>query len=154
MRFPPPSKNHCSIKTGRRESHDTIPLLFTHTDTELIHVFLEKKILAYVKNNIRAPSLQQILQWAKPLGVTIRDAKVISDRAPFRHTMGQYTKMIYKYNRRCPLNNKEGWGGGGLCVTYSLFCEIRSFVPFPPPLFRPRLRCHGAHKKMAECSSH
>lgn len=59
---------------------------------KLIHVFLllEKKILIYLKQNIRAPSLHQVLKWAKPLGVTNSDARIISDRAPFRHSMGQF----------------------------------------------------------------
>jgi len=52
-------------------------------------MFLEKKIVAYTKNNIRAPSLQQVLQWAKQLGVAGQEARAISDRAPYRHTMGQ-----------------------------------------------------------------
>ncbi len=57
--------------------------------TTLIYIFLEKKIVTYTKNNIRAPSLQQVLRWARQLGVNNQDARAISDRAPYRHTMGQ-----------------------------------------------------------------
>ena len=50
---------------------------------------LEKKVLKYTKENIRSPTLHQILQWAKPLGVHPTEAKAVSDRAPYRHRLGE-----------------------------------------------------------------
>jgi len=55
------------------------------------YFFTEKKIATYCQDNIRTPSLRQILQWSKKLGVTSSDAKAVADRAMYRHTLGTFT---------------------------------------------------------------
>jgi len=52
-------------------------------------IFIEKRIVTYCKENIRAPSLNQVLQWAKKLGVDPAEARNVSDRAPYRHALGK-----------------------------------------------------------------
>lgn len=82
------------------------------------YFFTEKKIATYCQDNIRTPSLRQILQWSKKLGVTSSDAKAVADRAMYRHTLGTFTPPSYSSSKfkkkifskdlaqeRCPIQN-------------------------------------------------
>lgn len=44
----------------------------------------------YVKENLRAPPHRQVLEWAKTLKVDPSEARLISDRTPYRHQLGTH----------------------------------------------------------------
>jgi len=44
--------------------------------------------MTFCKVNIRAPTITQLLQWAKNLGVSKKEALLLSDQLPYRHALG------------------------------------------------------------------
>ncbi len=58
---------------------------------------IEKRIVTYSKENLRAPSLRQILRWSKPLGINPAEARAASDRAPYRHALGKVFPHIFDF---------------------------------------------------------
>lgn len=66
---------------------------------------IEKRIVNYCKENIRAPSLHQVVQWGKKLGINPADVRAVSDRVPYRHALGKSASLpdlIINFFLACP----------------------------------------------------
>jgi hypothetical protein len=95
---------------------------------------LEKKCLAYIRENLKAPPHSVVIRWGKKLGLEPPEIKKINDRLHLRAHLGPdpgFLSNTKNWKKTTPRSFRSPYYAQG--DIGNIFSNIYIFFPFPPP---------------------